>query len=112
MFADDVFSVPNLTPQNVYTLDIRPGCNSLEIPIKSEMENIYVFRKCESTATKRVTSNQPLPYSTMKAHMEQVGKIAGFSGTVKPYDLRYGSGNAFDNDGKYCGSDQSQSSTS
>jgi hypothetical protein len=112
MFADEVFSVPNLTPQNLYTLDIRPGCNALEIPIKSEMEDMYVFRKCESTGTKRVTSNQRLPYSTLKAHMEQVGKITGFSGIIKPYDLRYGSGNAFDKDGMYCGSDQYQLSTS
>jgi hypothetical protein len=107
MFADDVFDVPGLTPQNLYTLDIRPECNSLPITIKSDKEKMFVFRKCESTATKCVTSNQRLPYSTVKPHMEQVGRIAGFNGVVKPYDLRYGSGNAFDKDGTYCGSDQS-----
>jgi hypothetical protein len=112
MFADDVFAVPELTPQNLYTLDIRPECNSLPIPIKSDKLDMCVFRKCESTATKRVTSDQELPYSIAKAHLGQIGRIAGFNGVVKPYDLRYGSGNAFDKDGTYCGSDRSQSSTS
>ncbi|KAJ8110847.1 hypothetical protein OPT61_g6412 [Boeremia exigua] len=99
MFADKVFSIPNLTPERLYKLDIRPGCNSLEIPIKREMAELCVFRQCEQAATRCKIGNNGLSYAVLKAHMKDIGEIAGFKEITKPYNLRYGSGNAFDSNG-------------
>lgn len=99
MFADNVFSIPDLTPERLFQLDIRPECNSLDVPIKEEMANLCVFRQYKRTATKRIISNERLPYSTLKTHMKDVGEITGFKDVARPYCLRYGAANAFDKDG-------------
>ena len=99
MFADNVFSIPDLTPERLFQLDIRPGCNALDVPIKEEMADLCVFRRYEKTATKRIITNNRLPYSALKAHMRDVGEITGFKDVARPYCLRYGGANAFDKDG-------------
>ncbi|KAF2012894.1 hypothetical protein BU24DRAFT_425506 [Aaosphaeria arxii CBS 175.79] len=99
MFADKVFQIPELTPENIYWLDIRPGCNSLVLPIKPEMRDVYVFRKCTSTESGCVISKDRLPGATLRVHLKDVGEIAGFKQVARPYCLRYGAGNAFDQDG-------------
>ena len=43
--------------------------------------------------------NDRLPYSTIKAHMKDVGEITEFKDVARPYCLRYGAANAFDKDG-------------
>ena len=99
MFADNVFSIPDLTLERLFQLDIRPGCNALDVPIKQEMADLCVFRRYEKTATKRIITNDRLPYSALKAHMRDVGEITGFKDVARPYCLRYGAANAFDKDG-------------
>lgn len=99
MFADNAFSIPELTPEHLFQLDIRPGCKSLEVPIKEEMAELCIFRQYKRTATKCMISSERLPYSTLKAHMKDVGEITGFKDVAKPYCLRYGAANAFDKDG-------------
>jgi hypothetical protein len=101
MFADKVFSNSELTPELLLQLKIRDGCHSLEVPLKEEMKDVYVFRKCGSTAMNLITTRERLPYPTIKAQMQDVGEITGFKQIAKPYCLRYGSGNAFDADGRY-----------
>jgi hypothetical protein len=99
MFADDVFSIPDLTPERLFKLDIRPECNSLEVPIREEVADLCVFRQYKRTATKRIITNERLPYSVLKTHMKDVGEITGFKDVARPYCLRYGAANAFDKDG-------------
>ncbi|CAG5188954.1 uncharacterized protein ALTATR162_LOCUS12066 [Alternaria atra] len=99
MFADKVFSISELTPENLFTLDIPPGCYSLEVPIREEVADLCVFRRYKQTATERTISSERLPYHTLKKHMQDVGEITGFKDVARPYCLRYGSANAFDKDG-------------
>ena len=99
MFTDNVFSIPDLTPERLFQLEIRPECNSLEISIKKEMTESCIFRRCEPAATKPIIINDRLPYSTIKAHMKDVGKITGFKNVSRPYCLRYGATNSFEKDG-------------
>ena len=99
MFADNVFSIPDLTPQRLFQLDIRPECNALEVPIKEEIADLCVFRRYEQTATQCRISKERLSYSVLKTHMKDVGEIAGFRDITRSYNLRYGLSNAFDNDG-------------
>ncbi|RYN85694.1 hypothetical protein AA0119_g13215 [Alternaria tenuissima] len=99
MFADKAFSISELTPENLYTLDIRPGCNQLNVPIREEVADLCVFRRYTQTATKLTISDEQLSYATVKTHMQDVGEITGFKAVAKPYCLRYGAANAFDKDG-------------
>ncbi|KAF2193597.1 C2H2 finger domain protein [Zopfia rhizophila CBS 207.26] len=99
MFADDVFSTPGLAPEHLSQLDIRPGCNALELPLKPEMAHTYVFRQCTPTSTGWTISNNRLPDSTIRPHMKDMGEITGFKQVARPYCLRYGSGKAFDKNG-------------
>jgi hypothetical protein len=102
MFHDNVFSVP-VTPENIFYLNIRPGCNQLVLPQKPEKAEDYILRGCESTShgyrtTKKQLSDHVVRYDLMKA-----GEIAGFKNRVIPKNLRYGSGTAFNKDSKlYC----------
>ncbi|USP82191.1 hypothetical protein yc1106_09465 [Curvularia clavata] len=96
MFADKVFSIDSLTPERLYKLEIRSGCNQLVVPIKDEAADLWVFRRYEQIATKREMSNDQLPYATIKTHLKDIGHIAGFREVLKPYSFRYGTGNAFD----------------
>jgi hypothetical protein len=99
MFADNVFSIPELTPEGLFKLDIRPECNSLDVPIRKEVADLCVFRRYEQTTTKSIITDKPLPYHTIKTHMKDVGEITGFRDVARPYCLRYGAANAFDKDG-------------
>ncbi|KAF2180940.1 C2H2 finger domain protein [Zopfia rhizophila CBS 207.26] len=99
MFADKVFSIPELTPENIYDLDIRPGCNSLPVPQNPEKADMYVFRRCVSTPTGYTVSNDLLPDYTVRSDLKKAGEISGFKQVVMPYRTRYGSGAAFNKDG-------------
>jgi hypothetical protein len=105
MFADDVFprrkGAPRLTPEHLSQLDIRPGCNSLELPLKPEVADTYVFRQCTSTPTGWKMTEKRLPDSTLRPHMKDIGEITGFKEVTRPYCLRYGAGKAFDQDGMH-----------
>ena len=101
MFADKVFSVPDLTPESLSWLDIRPGCNSLELPLKLEMASTHVFRQCTSNSTGRETSNKRLPGSIVRPYMKAMGEITGFKQVARPYCLRYAAAAAFDQNGTF-----------
>jgi hypothetical protein len=57
MFANNVFSIPDLTPERLFQLDIRPSYNALNVPIKEEIANLCVFCQYKKTATKRIITN-------------------------------------------------------
>ncbi|OCK73812.1 C2H2 finger domain protein [Lepidopterella palustris CBS 459.81] len=100
MFADNVFITPSLQSyEDLSKLDIRPGCNALQLPLKPEMADTYVFRQCVPTSTGWKISNNPLPDSTIRPSIKKIGEITGFLQVARPYCLRYGSGKAFDENG-------------
>lgn len=105
MFADDVFprlkGTPKLTPEHLSQLDIRPGCNALELPLKADMADTYVFRQCTPNPTGWTISEKRLPDSTLRPHLKDIGEITGLKEVARPYCLRYGSGKAFDQDGMH-----------
>jgi hypothetical protein len=45
MFADDAFSIPGLTLECLFQLDIRPECNALDVPIREEIADLCIFRR-------------------------------------------------------------------
>jgi len=88
MFYDKVFSVPELTPENIFHLDIIcPSCNQLVVPQKREKANTYVLRRCEPTLNSYEISNDPLPNYTIRYNLKKCGEIAGFKHPVIPRNL-------------------------
>jgi hypothetical protein len=103
MFHDNVFSVP-VTPENIFHLDIRPGCNQLVLPQKLEKAEDYVLRGCELTSHGYRTTEKQLSDNVVRYDLRKAGEIARFKNRVIPKNLRYGSGTAFNKDSKlfYC----------
>ncbi|KAI9889389.1 MAG: hypothetical protein M1814_005325 [Vezdaea aestivalis] len=101
LFADKAFLAPGLTcPEQISKLDIPPGCNSLSLPLKPELDDIPVFRRSVRTVTGwEISPNLPLQRTTVSTWMKSLGEITGFRQVARPYCLRYGAGKAFDESG-------------
>ncbi|KAF2453690.1 hypothetical protein BDY21DRAFT_417195 [Lineolata rhizophorae] len=81
---DEAFTVPGARcSKDLNRLDIRPGCNSLLVPLKAELGD-------------EISSSLPLPSSTLRPWLKRAGEVVGAKLTVRPYFYRYGSGSAFD----------------
>lgn len=102
IFVDQAFRAPSLThPQALTKLSIPPGRNSLELPLKPEMADVYVVRQAELGPTGwQISANTRLRASTVNPQMKRVGQIAGLLLPTVPYGFRYGSGTAFDRSGR------------
>ncbi|KAI9774180.1 MAG: hypothetical protein M1839_001882 [Geoglossum umbratile] len=103
IFADRAFAAPNLTSAGQLSrLDIRPGYQQLELLLKPSMLDVPVFRKSVRTGYGyEILSHEPLSYATLLSLMKAVGVIAGFLQPTRPYCLRYGAGNEFNQSGAY-----------
>ena len=94
---------PSLTSAaRISELDIPPGYEQLPLHLKPEMADIPVFRKSIRTPYGwEISPNQPLPYTTLLKWMKRLGVLTGFPQITRPYCLRYGAGNAFNQSGAY-----------
>ena len=101
LFANDAFLAPNLTSaEQLSKLDIRPGTNQLQIPLKPSMGNIPIFRKSIKTAYgTEISPDEPLPYTTLRPLLIIIGILFGLFHILRPYCLRYGGANAFNQSG-------------
>ncbi|CAG8982679.1 hypothetical protein HYALB_00000958 [Hymenoscyphus albidus] len=101
ILADKAFLAPNLTSaEKISGLDIRPGYEQLPLHLKPEKANIPVFRKSIKTVYGwEILPDQQLPYSTLLPWMKKLGVLTGFPQITRPYGLRYGAGNAFNQSG-------------
>ncbi|KAH8663686.1 hypothetical protein BGZ60DRAFT_565713 [Tricladium varicosporioides] len=101
IFADNAFLAPSLTSaEKISELDIPLGYEQLPLPLKPEMAHIPVFRKSIRTAYGwEISPDQPLPYTTLLKWMKRLGVLTGFPQITRPYCLRYGAGNAFNQSG-------------
>jgi hypothetical protein len=103
IFADEAFAAPNLaTAEQLSGLDIRPGYEQLPLLLKPSMANIPVFRKSVKTLYGwEISPDEPLPYSTLLHWVKDLGVLTGFPQITRPYCLRYGAGNAFNQSSLY-----------
>jgi hypothetical protein len=94
---------PSLTSAaRISELDIPPGYEQLPLHLKPEMADIPVFRKSVRTPYGwEISPDQPLPYTTLLKWMKRLGVLTGFPQITRPYSLRYGAGNAFNQSGAY-----------
>jgi hypothetical protein len=101
VFADNAFLAPSLTSAaRISELDIPLGYEQLPLHLKPEMADILVFRKSVRTPYGwEISPDQPLPYTTLLKWMKRLGVLTGFPQITRPYCLRYGAGNAFNQSG-------------
>jgi hypothetical protein len=94
---------PSLTSAaRISELEIPPGYEQLPLHLKPEMAGIPVFRKSVRTPYGwEISPDQPLPYTTLLKWMKRLGVLTGFPQITRPYCLRYGAGNAFNQSGAY-----------
>lgn len=102
LFADQAFAAPGLTsPEQLFRLRIPPGQKQLPVPLKEELAETFLFRRCRSTVYGvRISDDEALTYCTLLSQMTNLGKITGMDLPTGPYACRRGNGQALDNSSK------------
>ncbi|CAM1503378.1 Fc.00g081540.m01.CDS01 [Cosmosporella sp. VM-42] len=98
LFRHRAFQAPTLTyPEGIEKLDIHPGENELPLPLKRDLDDVYIFRKAIRTLTGyEISKNENITYSMMSQWIKAIGRILGIEYNVISYCLRYLTGNKLD----------------
>ncbi|KAJ5015542.1 hypothetical protein K4K57_012998 [Colletotrichum sp. SAR 10_99] len=98
LFRHQAFRSPLLTsPHQLDSLDIEPGELEMRLPLKKEMDDVYVFRRAiETVAGYEISPSERITYAMMAAWIKRIGQILGFEYSTIAYSLRYNAGNEFD----------------
>ncbi|KAL8626100.1 hypothetical protein Q9189_008220 [Teloschistes chrysophthalmus] len=99
LFADQAFAAPSLTsPEQLFRLRIAPGQKQLPVPLKEEMAERPLFRRCKNTVESvQISEEQALADTTLRPQMTNLGSITGMELPTGPYTFRRGNGQALDN---------------
>ena len=99
LFADQAFAAPSLTsPEQLFRLRIAPGQKQLPVPLKEEMAERPLFRRCKNTIKSiQISEEEALADSTLRPQMINLGSITGMELPTGPYTFRRGNGQALDN---------------
>lgn len=102
LFADRVFAPPSLTsPEQLFRLRVAPGQKQLPVPLKEEMAERPLVRRCKNAVENiQISEEQALAPSTLRSQMTNFGSITGMELPTVPYTFRRGNGQAFDNSNK------------
>ena len=103
LFSDQAFAAPSLTsPERLFRLRIPPGQKQLLVPLKEEMAERPLFRRCKNTVTSmQISDEQALADSTLRPQMTNLGSITGMELPTGPYTFRRGNGQALDNSSRW-----------
>lgn len=104
IFYHKAFQAPSLTsPEHLSKLDIHPGELELPLPLKQNMDDVFVFRDTIKTALGGyvLSANKQITYQMIAGWTKRMGELAGFIIVVILYTLRYNSANEFDNSRAY-----------
>ncbi len=102
LFADQAFAAPSLTSlEQLFRLRIAPGQKQLPVPLKEEMADRPLFRRCKNTVESiQISEEQALADTTLRPQMTNLGSITGMELPTGPYTFRRGNGQALDNSSK------------
>ena len=82
-------------------LRIASGQKQLPVPLKEEMAERPLFRRCKNTVESiQIFEEQALADSTLRPQMINLGSIIGMELPTGPYIFRRGNGQALDNSSK------------
>ena len=102
LFSDQAFAAPSLTsPEQLYRLRVDPGQKQLPLPLKDEMADRPLFRRCKNTVRSvQISEEQALTDNALRDQMTDLGTITGMELPTAPYTFRRGNGHALDNSSK------------
>ncbi len=90
LFRHGAFGARNLTsPDQLKTLDIHHGELEMQLPLREDLNDVYVFRRAVQTLTGfDISDNKPISYAMMAAWIRRIGEILGLEILTIPYNLR------------------------
>ncbi|KAI1839461.1 hypothetical protein JX266_014328 [Neoarthrinium moseri] len=98
LFRHQAFRSPSLVaPHQLNELDIHPGEHEMPLPLRSDLQNVYVFRRAVKTLTGyEISPEEPISYGMMAGWLRRIGELLGIEHTTIPYNLRYNAANELD----------------
>ena len=101
LFRHQAFRARNLTmPHQLKRLDIHPGELEMQLPLREDLNDVYVFRRAVQSLTSfDISGNQPISYAMMAAWIRRIGEILGLQIPTIPYNLRYNAANEWTSHG-------------
>ncbi|KAI1157437.1 C2H2 finger domain-containing protein [Nemania serpens] len=98
LFRHKAFLAPSLTyPEGIEQLHIHPGENELPLPLRPELNDVFIFRRAIKGPTGYyISENECITYGMMRNWIVAIGVIMGIEDTVIMYSLRYLTGNKLD----------------
>ncbi|KAK8859446.1 C2H2 finger domain-containing protein [Apiospora arundinis] len=95
VFRHRAFLAPSLTsPHLLKTLNIHPNETELQLPLKTELDKVFVFRRAVRMLTGYVISdNEPISYGMVAGWTKRCGELLGLAYGTIPYNLRYNAAN-------------------
>jgi hypothetical protein len=102
LFADQAFAALSLTsPKQLFRLRIASGQKQLPMPLKKEMAERSLFRRCKNTVKSiQISEKQALADTSLRPQMTNLGSIIGMKLSTNPYTFRRGNDQALDNSSK------------
>ena len=103
LFADQAFAASSLTsPEQLFCLRIAPGQKQLPVPLKEEMAERPLFRRCKNAVRGvQILEEEALADTTLRRQMTNLGSITGMELPTGPYTFRRGNGQALDNSSEW-----------
>ncbi len=103
VFRHQAFAAPNLVdPEALFRLRVPEGKHEMELPFRTDIKNVYVFRKAIYDGVVYVLSpTERLTYQTLRNWVVRIGLLMGLLFTVIMYSLRYNAANEWDQSGAY-----------
>ena len=84
-------------PEDIEKLDIHAGENELPLPLRSDLDDVFIFRRAIRTLTGyEISLSEPVTYAMMARWIKVIGIILGVEYVVICYSLRYLTGNSLD----------------
>ncbi|KAK1989918.1 C2H2 finger domain-containing protein, partial [Colletotrichum falcatum] len=98
LFHHKAFRASSLTtPYQLKELDIHDGELELALPLREDLNNVYIFRRAILTNAGYVLSdNQPITAAVLGKWFQRIGELLGFEHPAIHYTLRYNAANVMD----------------
>lgn len=90
------------SPEQLYRLRVPSACNELLIPLRTELDEDFLF--CDVKPTNdgyKLTPGVKFSSSRIRYYMKQGGEETGFGQVTKPYCLRDGAAQTFNQSGMF-----------
>lgn len=79
------------------TVEIHPDERELRLPLREDLDNVYIFRRAVKTLKGfEMSLTEPITYGMMSGWIKKIGELLGRLYTTICYSLRYNAGNELD----------------